>query len=92
MKTKNLLLTLIVFSSVAATSCSKSGGPVREAVSHKQDYRDAYIYGFPMVMNYGVLYEYFVDRNSRPVQGALQPDLQRSACVHAEGHGDRHAE
>src|SRR5205807_776608 len=25
---------------------------------------EAYIYGFPMVMNYGAMYEYFIDRDS----------------------------
>jgi hypothetical protein len=39
-------------------------GPVREATSHKDTYQEAYVYGFPMVMNYGVMYEYFVDKNS----------------------------
>jgi hypothetical protein len=39
-------------------------GPVREAVSNKDTYQQAYVYGFPMLMNYGVMYEYFVDRNS----------------------------
>jgi hypothetical protein len=39
-------------------------GPVREAVSHKDIYQKAYVYGFPMLMNYGVMYEYFVDKNS----------------------------
>jgi hypothetical protein len=43
-------------------SCQK--GPVREASSHKDDYKQAYIYAFPMVMNYGVMYAYAIDRNS----------------------------
>jgi hypothetical protein len=43
-------------------SCTKE--PVREAVSHKDDYQQAYVYGFPMLMNYGVMYAYFVDKNS----------------------------
>jgi hypothetical protein len=33
---------------------------VREAVSNKDTYQQAYVYGFPMLMNYGVMYEYFV--------------------------------
>lgn len=32
--------------------------------SHRDIYKEAYIYGFPMVMNYGIMYAYFVDRNS----------------------------
>jgi hypothetical protein len=31
------------------TLISCQSGPVHEAVSHKQDYQDAYIYGFPMI-------------------------------------------
>jgi hypothetical protein len=54
-----LVVALVIFGSV---SCGK--GPVQEAVSHKQDYQDAYVYGFPMLMNYGVMYEYAIDRNS----------------------------
>jgi hypothetical protein len=43
---------------------SEKPGPVREAISHKDVYKQAYIYGFPMLMNYGVMYEYFIDKNS----------------------------
>jgi len=60
---KNLSLVVVLAAClVAAVSCKDE--PVREAISHKDIYREAYIYGFPMVMNYGVLYAYFVDKNS----------------------------
>jgi hypothetical protein len=36
---------------------------------------EGFIYGLPIVMNYAVMYEYAVDKKSRPVQGALQRDL-----------------
>lgn len=55
-----LLLTACLC--VAAVSCQK--GPVQEAVSHKDDWKAAYIYAFPMVMNYGVMYEYAIDKSS----------------------------
>ena len=29
-------------------------GPVREAVSHKDDYPQAYVYGFPVIAGYKV--------------------------------------
>jgi hypothetical protein len=64
MKTQPLAVTVILLGILTLTSCSKQDGPVREAVSHKDDYQQAYVYGFPMVMNYGVMYAYFVDRNS----------------------------
>jgi hypothetical protein len=49
---------------VGTISCNKENGPVREAVSYKDTAQEAYVYGFPMLMNYGVMYMYFVDRNS----------------------------
>jgi hypothetical protein len=64
MKTRNLYFVAALMALVAALSCSKNEGPVREAVSHKDTYEEAYVYGFPMLMNYGVMYEYFVDKNS----------------------------
>jgi len=54
----------VVALSVFIPSCNKNNGPVRQAVSHKDDYKQAYIYGFSMLMNYGVMYAYAVDRNS----------------------------
>ena len=60
MKAGTLLAVLIL--SIALSSCSKE--PVREAVSHKDDYKAAYIYGFPMLMNYAVMYQYAIDKNS----------------------------
>ena len=47
-----------------------------------------FIYGLPIVMNYGVMYEYAVDRNSGPVQGAVQSDQERAQRLHLQGHRD----
>ena len=38
------------------------------------------------------MYAFAVDRDSGQYQGAVQPDRQRGARVHAEGHGRHHAE
>ncbi|MGB8886303.1 MAG: hypothetical protein WCC87_06235 [Candidatus Korobacteraceae bacterium] len=55
------LVTLVL----SWSGCSnEKTGPVREAVSQRDTYQEAYVYGFPMLMNYGVMYEYFVDKNS----------------------------
>ncbi len=43
----------------AAAVESMAGDPDPSAVA-----QDAFIYGYPMVMNYSVLYEYFIDRKS----------------------------
>jgi hypothetical protein len=40
-----LALALVV---AATISCNKESGPVREAVSNKNVYQEAYIYGFPI--------------------------------------------
>jgi len=64
MRTRLLSAVVIVAAVLTMISCSNQPGPVREAVSHKDDYKQAYIYGFPMVMNYGIMYAYAVDKNS----------------------------
>ena len=42
---------------------------------------EAFIYGFPMVMNYAMFYEYFVDKSAPAVQGAVQ-QLYNTARVY----------
>ena len=61
---KLAVLMALAVAAIGPLSCNRENGPVSEAVSNKDIYRDAYVYGFPMVMNYGVMYEYFVDKNS----------------------------
>lgn len=39
-------------------------GPVKEAVSHKDDYKEAYIYGFPMIAGYKAMYEMAIDKTN----------------------------
>ena len=58
-------LPLLCSECLSWSGCSnEKTGPVREAVFHKDTYQEAYVSGFPMLMNYGVMYEYFVDKNS----------------------------
>ena len=59
---RKLLIAVVAFV-ITFTSC-KSNNPASEGVSHKDTWKEAYIYGFPMVMNYGIMYAYAVDRNS----------------------------
>jgi hypothetical protein len=59
------LCLILSFLVIGLAGCSsEKPGPVREAVSRKDTYQEAYVYGFPMLMNYGIMYAYFVDRNS----------------------------
>ncbi len=64
MKTKTFSFAVLLAVFLSAASCSKDNGPVREALSHKNDWKEAYIYAFPMLMNYGVMYDFAIDRNS----------------------------
>jgi hypothetical protein len=45
-------------------SCSKQGGPVGEAISHKDDYQQAYVYGFPMIAGYKAMYQFAIDKSN----------------------------
>jgi hypothetical protein len=67
----------LLLSIVAAgffSSCGKKDDPIAKAektdkdkpgiVAIKDIAQEAYIYGFPMLMNYGVMYAYFIDKNS----------------------------
>jgi len=51
------------------TLISCQSGPVHEAVSHKQDYQDAYIYGFPMIAAYKAMYEFVIDKTNSQYKG-----------------------
>src|SRR5438874_10318597 len=47
----------------------------------KQIAEEAYVYSFPMVMNYGTLYEYFIDKSS-PAYKAPINQLYNTARVY----------
>jgi hypothetical protein len=47
-----------------AVSCNEQEGPVREAISHKDDYQQAYVYGFPMIAAYKAMYEFSIDKTN----------------------------
>jgi len=49
MKLRSIIAGVILLATLATVSCNKQEGPVREAVSHKDDYQQAYIYGFPVI-------------------------------------------
>jgi hypothetical protein len=60
MKIKSLCCPVILMAILATLSCTKE--PVREAVSHKDDYQQAYVYGFPMIAAYKAMYQFNVDK------------------------------
>jgi len=61
---RTVLLAVILMAILAIVSCTNNTGTVRAAIPHEDGYKQAFIYGFPMIMNYGVMYEYAVDKNS----------------------------
>jgi hypothetical protein len=57
------LSVVVVTLGIVLTSC-KSSAPAGEAVSHKDDYKQAYVYGFPMIAAYKAMYQFNVDKSS----------------------------
>src|ERR1700738_923441 len=64
MKSRTIAVAVMLLAILAIVSCTSGTGTVRAAIPHKDGYKQAFIYGFPMVMNYGVMYDYAVDANS----------------------------
>ena len=82
MLTKRDLLRSAALTAVAAAA-TKSG--LAQAQSARPRFMEAkdiaekgFIYGLPIVMNYGVMYEFAVDKESVAIQGAVQSDQERS--------------
>ena len=69
MKIKSLCCLVILIATLATLSCTKE--PVREAVSHKDDYQQAYVYGFPMIAAYKAMYQFNVDKTNSQYKTAF---------------------
>jgi hypothetical protein len=63
MKSKSIVAVLVL-ATLLMVSCSKQGGPVGEAISHKDDYQQAYVYGFPMIAGYKAMYQFAIDKTN----------------------------
>ncbi len=65
MKTKFAVALLALLFMLGSTACNKQEqSPAGEAVSHKDDYKEAYIYGFPMIAAYKAMYEFTIDKTN----------------------------
>jgi hypothetical protein len=53
----------------ALVSCSKKKEPVLAPQEARAIAKDLYIYGFPMVDNYRIMYSYYVDSNDKEYKG-----------------------
>ena len=71
MKARSLAVSFALVALLATVACNKQEGPVREAVSHKDDYQQAYIYGFPMIAAYKAMYQFNVDKTNSQYRGPL---------------------
>ena len=71
MKTRLASMVLLALMAVGAVSCNKGRGPVREAVSNKDTYQEAYTYGFPMIAAYKAMYEFNIDKTSSQYIGTV---------------------
>jgi hypothetical protein len=78
MKTKTFWFTILLCIAISGASCSRSEGPVHEAVSNKATYQQAYIYGFPMIAAYKALYEFNVDKSNSQYKGPFNTILNQA--------------
>ena len=70
---KKLFISLIGFA-ICFISC-KSNSPVGEAISHRDDYKQAYIYGFPMIAAYKAMHEFNIDKSNSQYKGPFNTVL-----------------
>lgn len=53
---------------------------------------EGFIYGLPIVMNYAVVYEFSVDRNSGQFKAPFNEINNEFERFHLQGHGRRYAQ
>jgi hypothetical protein len=75
MKPNAIIAVVILLATFGTVSCNKQEGPVREAISHKDDYQQAYVYGFPMIAAYKAMYELNVDKTNAQYKGPFNQVL-----------------
>ena len=63
----------ILMATLATLSCTNA--PVQQVVSHKDDYQQAYVYGFPMIAAYKALYQFNVDKTNSQYKGPFNQVL-----------------
>src|ERR1035437_10193456 len=75
MKVKGLCFAGVIAALTGTISCNKDNGPVRGAVSHKDTYQQAYVYGFPMITAYKAMYQFNVDKSNSQYKGPFNQVL-----------------
>ncbi len=86
---------------VGMTGCGKKDDPIAtaekkdatkpSAIAIKDTVKEAYIYGFPMLMNYGVMHAYFIDKNSGQYKAPFNTIYNEARVFTLQGHRDRHS-
>ena len=75
MKTKGIVMAILLcIFTLLPTACSKKNDAISKAEKGEKDRpsiaetkviaEEGFIYGLPIVMNYAVMYDYIIDRNS----------------------------
>ena len=73
--TATALTALTVMCVILAGSCRRK---LDEGVLHKDDYRQAYVYAYPMIANYQRMYEYNIDKSSPQYKGPFNTIINDS--------------
>jgi hypothetical protein len=63
----------------------------RRGQGHRRG-RLGFIYGLPIVMNYAVMYEYSVDKNSGQYKAPFNQINNEARVLHLQGHGHHHSQ
>ena len=72
-----VVLTAPLLAAMLSTvSCRKN--PADEAISHVDDYQQAYVYAFPMIAAYKAMYQFNVDKTSTQYKGPFNTVVNSS--------------
>ena len=73
------LSCLLLLATLATVSCRRN--PASEGIPHKDDYQQAYIYAYPMIAAYKVMYETNIDKTSARYKGPFNQVLNDVGLV-----------
>ena len=71
-----VLTALLMAAMLSTVSCRKN--PADEAISHTDDYQQAYVYAFPMIAAYKAMYQFNVDKTNPQYKGPFNTVLNSS--------------
>ena len=98
MLTKRDLLRSAAMTALAATTAKSTPAIAQNKaewpslLEAKDIAEEGFIYGLPLVMNYAVMQEFAVDKNSGQFKAPFNEINNHAPCRHPGGHGSHHAE